>query len=167
MKTKETIAGMALALTLASFGAEIDGNEWQDNQRISYGKEPARAAFSSFPDEKSALKILPEYAPRQVSLDSEKAWRFMWSPDPDHRPQGFFSEDYDVSQWPRIKVPCSWQAYGANGKGGWGTPIYSNQRYTFAKDMPGGSRGATEKDWPKRPSDHELQEARKKTLIGP
>ena len=140
MKTKETIAGMALALTLASFGAEIDGNEWQDNQRISYGKEPARAAFSSFPDEKSALKILPEYAPRQVSLDSEKAWRFMWSPDPDHRPQGFFSEDYDVSQWPRIKVPCSWQAYGANGKGGWGTPIYSNQRYTFAKDMPGGSR---------------------------
>ena len=27
--------------------------------------------------------------------------------------------------------------------------------------------GATEKDWPKRPSDHQLQEAWKKTLIGP
>ena len=27
--------------------------------------------------------------------------------------------------------------------------------------------GATEKDWPKRPSDRQLQEARKKTLIGP
>ena len=24
-----------------------------------------------------------------------------------------------------------------------------------------------EKDWPKRPSDHQLQEARKKTLMGP
>lgn len=140
MKTKETIAGMALALTLASFGAEIDGNEWQDNQRISFGKEPARAAFSSFPDEQSALKILPEYAPRQLSLDGDKDWRFMWSPDPDHRPQGFFKEEYDVSTWPTIKVPCSWQAFGADGAGGWGVPIYSNQRYTFAKDVPGGSR---------------------------
>ena len=27
--------------------------------------------------------------------------------------------------------------------------------------------GAAEKDWPKRPSDCQLQEARKKTLIGP
>ena len=27
--------------------------------------------------------------------------------------------------------------------------------------------GAMEKDWPKGPSDHQLQEARKKTLIGP
>ena len=27
--------------------------------------------------------------------------------------------------------------------------------------------GATEIDWPKRPSDHQLQEAGKKILIGP
>jgi len=27
--------------------------------------------------------------------------------------------------------------------------------------------GATEKDWPKRPSDYQLIEAGKKTLIGP
>ena len=140
MQTKEIIAGTTLALALVSFGAEIDGNEWQDNQRLSFGKEPARAAFSSFPDEKSALKILPEFAPRQISLDGERDWRFKWSPDPDHRPVGFQREDYDASGWDFIKVPCSWQAFGANGAGGWGVPIYSNQRYTFAKDMPGGSR---------------------------
>ena len=30
-----------------------------------------------------------------------------------------------------------------------------------------GAGGATEKDWPKRPSDRQLQEAGKKTLNGP
>lgn len=144
MKTMkiETTAAM-LAIAFAVTGAEIrfiDGEEWQDNQRLSLGKEPTRAAFSSFPDEKSALKILPEHAPRQISLDGENDWKFLWSPDPSKRPVKFYEEDFDVSLWPTIKVPCSWQAFGANGAGGWGTAIYSNQRYTFAKDVPGGSR---------------------------
>ena len=118
---------------------EIDGKEWQDNQRLSFGKEPTRAAFASFPDEKSALKILPEFAPRQISLDSECAWKFSWSKDPSFRPVGFQNPEYDVSRWPTIKVPCSWQAIGASDEGGWGVPIYTNQRYPFAKDLPGGS----------------------------
>ena len=116
------------------------GREWQDNQSLSLGREKPRAAFASFDTVKEALKILPEFSPRQLSLDSDDAWRFNWVPDPTLRPVGFQAEDYDVSDWDRIKVPCSWQAYGANGKGGWGTPIYTNQRYPFAKDKPGGSR---------------------------
>ncbi len=115
------------------------GREWQDNQQLSQGREKPRAAFASFDTVKEALKILPEFSPRQISLDSDSAWRFKWAPDPTQRPAGFQAEDYDVSGWERIKVPCSWQAYGANGKGGWGTPIYTNQRYPFAKDRPGGS----------------------------
>ncbi len=118
----------------------MDGTEWQDNQNLSLGKEPMRAAFSSFDDEKSALAILPEYSPRQISLDGEKEWKFHWAKNPEERAVGFEKDGYDVSGWDAIKVPCSWQAYGANGKGGWGTPVYTNQRYPFQKDSPGGSR---------------------------
>jgi len=129
-----------LAAAGAVCAAAPTGREWQDNQQLSWGREKPRAAFASFDTVKESLKILPEFSPRQVSLDSETDWRFHWSPDPTQRPVGFQAEDYDVSGWDFIKVPCSWQAYGANGKGGWGTPIYTNQLYPFAKDRPGGSR---------------------------
>ncbi|MBR4604055.1 MAG: beta-galactosidase, partial [Kiritimatiellae bacterium] len=140
MKTIATMMALAASLAAMAEEREIDGREWQDNQRLELGREPMRAAFSSFPDEKAALRILPEYAPRQLSLDSDSAWRFSWARNPDERQKEFYREDFDDSLWPTIRVPCSWQATGArNGKGGWGTPIYTNQSYPFAKDVPGGS----------------------------
>ena len=140
MKTIATMMALAASLAAMAEEREIDGREWQDNQRLNCGQEPARAAFSSFPDEKAALRILPKYAPRQLSLDSDSAWRFSWARNPDERQKEFYREDFDDSLWPTIRVPCSWQAAGArNGKGGWGTPIYTNQSYPFAKDVPGGS----------------------------
>ncbi len=139
MKTSILLLAAAAAACAVAGERYIDGQEWQDNERLDLGKEAPRAAFSSFPSEKAALKILPEYAPRQLSLDSDSEWRFFWSRNPDERPRDFYKEDFDDSNWPSIKVPCSWQAFGANGKGGWGTPIYTNQRYPFAIDVPGGS----------------------------
>lgn len=116
------------------------GTEWQDNQALSYGKEPTRAAFSSFKTEKSALKILPEASERTISLDSTTAWKFRWSKDPESRPVGFYRPNYNVSTWETIVVPSSWQAMGANGKAGWGTALYTNVTYPIQKDVPGGSR---------------------------
>ena len=128
---------IAFAFLLASLPT---GEEWQNNQLLSAGREATRASFSSFDTEQSALRILPEFSERTVSLDSDTAWKFNWAKDPSSRPVGFEDPDYDVSEWPSIKVPCSWQAYGANGKGGWGTALYTNIRYPFARDVPGGSK---------------------------
>ena len=116
------------------------GNEWQDNQLLSYGKEPTRASFVSFSKLEDALKILPEYSDRVISLDSDKEWHFHWAKDPDLRPKDFWRPGFDFSSWPTIKVPCSWQAMGASEYGAWGTALYTNQRYPFAIDRPGGSR---------------------------
>ena len=55
---------------------------------------------------------------------------------PAFRPVGFELPAYDVSHWETIKVPCSWQAYGANGKGGWGTALYTNVGYPFKVEPP-------------------------------
>ena len=129
-----------------AFAAQPTGTEWKEPENLSFGREERRAAFSSFDTLESALKILPEFSERTISLDSDTAWKFKWSPDPASRPVGFEKLGYDVSGWETIKVPCSWQAYGANGKGGWGTPIYTNQTYPFKRDQPD-VMGEPPKDW--------------------
>ena len=134
------LAALSLAAAQSTWAAaqtrEIDGHEWEDLTRMSLGREETRASFAPFGDERSALEILPWKSTRQVSLDSETAWKFRWSKDPASRPVGFQRPDYDVSGWETIRVPCSWQAFGANGRGGWGTPLYTNVRYPFACNPP-------------------------------
>jgi len=138
------MAAVALSAWLQSFcqaasdasARTIDGNEWQDMSRMSLGREATRASFAPFPDEKSALEILPWKSKRQITLDSDGDWKFKWSKDPASRPVGFERPGYDVSGWETIKVPCSWQAYGANGKGGWGTALYSSAKYPFVCNPP-------------------------------
>ena len=143
---KMTVSAMASSIAMAAFAAQPTGNEWKEPENLSFGREERRTAFSSFDTLESALKILPEFSERTISLDSETAWKFKWSPDPASRPVGFEKPDYDVSGWETIKVPCSWQAYGANGKGGWGTALYVNQTYPFKRDQPD-VMGEPPKDW--------------------
>ena len=128
-----------MSATTITAAAEPIGDEWQNNQKLSFGREQTRASFAPFSTLEKALEILPKFSDRMVSLNSETAWRFNWAKDPESRPADFYKPDFDVSDWPVIKVPCSWQAMGANGKGGWGTALYTNIRYPFAIDRPGGS----------------------------
>ena len=114
----------------------IDGSEWQDMSRMSLGREATRASFAPFADEKSALEILPWKSDRQIALDSDSDWKFKWSKDPASRPVGFEKSGYDVSGWETIKVPSSWQAYGSNGKGGWGKALYTNAIFPFVCNPP-------------------------------
>ena len=139
MKTKQMLVlvlPLAAYVLAASGERVIDGNEWQDLSRMSLGREKTRAAFAPFADERAALEILPWKTDRQICLDSDTAWKFKWVKEPSLRPAGFQDPAYDVSGWETIKVPCSWQAYGANGKGGWGTALYTNARYPFKMNPP-------------------------------
>ena len=144
-KSLKALVAMVAPYTIA-FAGQPTGSEWKEPENLSFGREERRAAFSSFDTLESALKILPEFSERTVSLDSDTAWKFKWSPDPASRPVGFEKPDYDVAGWETIKVPCSWQAYGANGKGGWGTALYVNQTYPFKRDQPD-VMGEPPKDW--------------------
>ncbi len=134
--TSAAVFFSALSACAAVCAAGPDGTEWENPRVQSFGREPTRASYAPFPDEKSALAIHPWKSPRVISLDSETDWRFRWSKDPESRPVGFEKPTYDVSSWETIRVPCSWQAYGANGRGGWGTPIYTNITYPFACEPP-------------------------------
>ena len=146
MKKSMTI-GFALSVGLSAFAAALPtGNEWKEPENLSFGREERRAAFSSFDKLESALGILPEFSERTMTLDSDTAWKFNWASDPSKRPVGFQGLWYYVAGWSSIKVPCSWQAYGANGKGGWGTALYVNQTYPFKRDQPD-VMGEPPRDW--------------------
>lgn len=146
MMMKETLAlgGLcclaSMALAVHGFGTAPapTGLEWEQEQNLSHNKEPARAWAFSFTDEASAKQVLPWFSKRWRSLDSRTAWKFKWSKDPASRPVGFQNPDYDVSGWETIVVPASWQTLGAHPerKKGWGTALYANQPYPFARDWP-------------------------------
>ena len=129
-----------MGLAVANFGnvPAPTGLEWEQEQNLSLNKEPARAWAFSFTDTEAAKQILPRYSARWRSLNSKTEWKFKWSKDPASRPVGFQNPDFDVSEWETIVVPANWQAIGAHpeGKKGWGTALYSNQPYPFARDWP-------------------------------
>lgn len=137
MKTAALLVAALFAAPLVPAAEPApDGNEWQDCSRLSFHKEAPRAAFAAFPDAKSALAILPDKTSWALSLDSTNAWRFHWAKDPAARAMGFQNPSFDVSDWPFIRVPCSWQARDANGAGGWGRALYTNITYPFKRDAP-------------------------------
>lgn len=115
------------------------GSEWQEEQNLNLRKEQPRALFQSFPNAEAALKIDREKSPWFLSLDGK--WKFSWVGNPDQRPKDFYKPEFSVSSWKDIKVPSSWQLEG------YGTPIYSNQAYTFKRDWPR-VMGEPPKDWP-------------------
>ena len=94
--------------------------DWENPAVLGINKLPYHATLQLPSKWKECKEI--------VSLDGE--WQFHWSRNPEERPVGFEREDYDVSQWHKIKVPGNWQTQG------FGTPIYTNIEYPFKRNRP-------------------------------
>jgi len=101
--------------------------DWQNPHVFGVNKEPARATFTPFPDESTALRDAHN-SPWVESLDGN--WKFHWVKQPDQRPTDFYKPDFDVSSWKEIPVPSNWEMQG------YGTPIYTNITYPFKRDEP-------------------------------
>lgn len=110
------------------FEEEKEIPDWENPEIIGINKLPYHSTLE-----------LPSIAnPEVVSLNGE--WLFKWSKDPDSRPVGFESMDYETVDWDKIIVPGNWQTQN------FGRPIYSNIPYPFQRDQP---RVTSEppKDW--------------------
>jgi beta-galactosidase len=70
--------------------------EWEDPSCFGINKEKARALL----DKKE----------ERISLNGQ--WKFHWVAKPADRPQNFYKEDFDSSQWHEIEVPGLWQLQG-------------------------------------------------------
>ena len=103
-------------------------HDWENEQIFGINKEPAHATYIPYATIEGALADAADYSPYVVNLNGD--WKFNWVKHPDLRPQDFYKADYDVSFWDDIPVPSNWQMHG------YGTPIYTNVNYPFAKDWP-------------------------------
>jgi beta-galactosidase len=101
--------------------------DWENPHVFGINKEPARATFTPFSDESSALRSGHDSSWVE-SLNG--TWKFHWVKEPDLRPVDFYKPDFDVSSWKEIPVPSNWEMEG------YGTPIYTNITYPFKRDVP-------------------------------
>jgi len=118
MKIKAIVSAFIAALTMTAQAQTAP--DWENPAVLGINKLPYHATLQLPSKWKECKEI--------VSLDGE--WQFHWSRNPEERPVGFEREDYDVSQWHKIKVPGNWQTQG------FGTPIYTNIEYPFKRNRP-------------------------------
>lgn len=111
---------MVLALLFPCFVCAQQIPDWENPTVIGVNKEEYHSTLT-LPSKKNECEEI-------VLLDG--MWKFMWSPDPQSRPQNFYKNDFDVSGWDNIAVPGTWQLQG------YGKPIYTNWTYPFKKDQP-------------------------------
>lgn len=119
-KWKEAVAIMVMAITPAL----VTAHDWEDQNVLQIGREPARAYFMPYGE---------KAGDRQLSLDG--LWKFHWTKTPDEQPEGFFRTDFDDASWPLFPVPGNWEV-PPTGYSRYGTPIYSSSGYTFKIDPP-------------------------------
>ncbi len=120
---------LGIGIGMVGEAGEYKANaDWENPEHLSEGREDARAFFEPFSSRDEALIGKKEGTRWWKSLDG--IWKFHWAKTPGERPTDFYKEGYDVSGWADIDVPSNWQMRG------YGTPIYSNQRYTMVRDWP-------------------------------
>jgi beta-galactosidase len=115
--------------TLLSMGIiQAQTPEWENPEIFGINKEPARATALPYNDEQQAVADNYSQSPYYQSLNG--TWKFNWHKRPADKPEGFYKEGYDVSQWGTIQVPGNWELQG------YGTPIYTNITYPHPKNPP-------------------------------
>lgn len=115
---KPYIIALSLGCTLVASASQPQ-HDWENHHVLQINREPARAAFIPYGEEKGD---------RQISLNGD--WKFSWTPTPDNRVAGFEAADFDDSSWATLKVPAVWEVNG------YGTPIYASAGYTFKINPP-------------------------------
>lgn len=95
-------------------------NDWENPEIVGINKEQPHANLFLSTDKATNPNI--------ISLNG--VWKFNWAPDPQSRPENFYSLGYDTASWNTIVVPGNWELQGYD------TPIYSNIPYHFQKDQP-------------------------------
>lgn len=108
--------------------AQINKPDWENLSVLEINREPARAYFIPFANEKQALTNDKNRSPYFQSLNGN--WKFHWVPRPEERPVDFYKTDFDDRQWKTIPVPSNWEMQG------YGTPIYVSSGYPFRIDPP-------------------------------
>ncbi|SMO77163.1 beta-galactosidase [Saccharicrinis carchari] len=123
---------IGLISAIVSCGLQAQAiKDWENPKVFEINKEAPYAYFIPYENQRDAWDGISEKSEFLLSLNG--TWKFKLTKDPDKRPQDFYRDEYDVSQWKDIKVPANWEIEGFD------TAIYVNTTYPFwqiAKKSP-------------------------------
>ncbi len=105
--------------------------DWENLDILSRNRMKPRATHFSWHSVEQALAGDRERSPWFFSLNGE--WDFCWASEPSKAPQGFESPEFVLNnkdEWTAIPVPSCQECHG------FGTPMYTNVEYPFAKNPP-------------------------------
>lgn len=118
---------LCLFFAIAS-GAYAQGNLWETPSVVDEGKEPPRADFVPYATEAQIVENVKWNSPYVRSLNG--MYKFHFSENVSQCPLDFYKENLDDSQWKAIQVPGNWELQG------FGVPVYTNNKYIFARNPP-------------------------------
>lgn len=100
----------------------------EDHRINGINKETPRPP--AFPFTSTYLAIINDIKKASNYLSLNGLWRFNNAINPASRPQNFYQEHYDVSDWDTIQVPGNWEAQGFD------KAIYIDERFPFTTHWP-------------------------------
>ena len=77
--------------------------DWENQEVLHRNRLPARARFTSYPDEVSARSGAG--SPWQLSLNGE--WQFHYAATPNEAPPDYAAEACDDAGWDQLPVPSN------------------------------------------------------------
>lgn len=108
--------------------AQTSVPDWENPEVYAVNKEDTRATALPYPSEELALIDNYASSPYYISLDGK--WKFHWVSKISEVPDGFYRENYNISNWAEMPVPGNWEFNG------YGIPMYVNIGYGFNAKPP-------------------------------
>lgn len=124
-------------ISMADLGFQSTWEDYWENQAIfGVNKEVARATATPYATVDEMESDTEFFAHPWVATSSSRVkllngeWSFHFVDEPAKRPQDFYQENYDSSDWDQITVPSNWEMKGYD------QPLYVNVDFPFAKNPP-------------------------------
>lgn len=102
-------------------------NDWENPQVIGINKLQAHATGVPYADADSALQR-ETASPWLQNLNGD--WDFTLVANPEMVPEGFWTQEHDISDWDSISVPSNWTMQGFD------KPIYTNVKMPIPNTPP-------------------------------
>lgn len=101
---------------------------WENPGKLHENREPARAHYIPYATMEQAKSRKRGRSPFYQTLNGK--WKFQYFASVVNAPDGFYTEENDVSSWDDLIVPSCWQVNGYDQL------HYTNVRYPFPIDPP-------------------------------
>jgi beta-galactosidase len=98
-------------------------NDYENQHILHINREAMHVPLGAYSSETEATTCDRRISKFVTVLDG--SWKFKLFSGLQHISEGFYKEDYDVSQWEDIVVPGNWELQGHS------YPIYTNVKYPF------------------------------------